>query len=123
MKLLIVKKAVLTIFEKFKTIGNIPFFRKSAEFVTTGATAIEIRESFITATNSSLSIPHRVMGVTRGSCCTGALVTSYFATRTPNPGLAATFRICCAVFSAGYGLTGGDVKIASTFIFNSTRKG
>jgi len=61
MKLLIVKKAVVTIFEKFKTIGKIPFFRKTVEFASSTITSPEAHECFLAATNSSLPVPQRFL--------------------------------------------------------------
>lgn len=81
---------------------------------------VEVKEAFVTASNSSLALPIRGVAAVKGTCCTAALVTSYFGAHTPNPGLAATFRVCCAIFSAGYMFTGGDPAKALSYIFNST---
>ncbi len=94
------------------------FKKKTFTVVTVSVGVVEVKEAFITA--SSLSLPMRGIAAVKGTCSTGALVTSYLATRTPSPGLAATFRVCCGFFRAGYMFVGGDPAKALSYIFNST---
>lgn len=96
------------------------FKKKTFTVVTVSVGVVEVKEAFIIASNSSLSLPMRGIAAVKGTCSTGALVTSYLATRTPSPGLAATFRVCCGFFRAGYMFVGGDPAKALSYIFNST---
>jgi hypothetical protein len=112
------KKTFLKIVEKFE---RIPFFRKTVRVVSVSAGAIEIKDAFLIASNSTLPVSHRAIAAVKGSCCTGALITSYFATHSPTPGLEATFKVCCGFFSAGYLVSGGDTAIALSYLYNTTK--
>ncbi len=99
---------------------TLPYLKNSYDLLIAGNAAAEVRESFMTASNSTLPIPKRAIDTTKGICCTGDLVTAYLAARVSNPGLAATFRVCYQAFTTAYMFTGGDLRNALSFIYNST---
>ncbi len=99
---------------------TLPYLKNSCELLVALNAAAEVRESFITASNSTLPIRKRAIAAVKGSSCTGALITAYFAARVSNPGLAATFRVCCQAFTSAYIFTGGDIRNALSFSYTST---
>ncbi len=98
----------------------LPYLKNSCDLLIACNAAAEVRESFIIASNSTLPVPKRAIAAVKGSCCTGALITAYLAARVSNPVLAATFRVCCQAFTIPYMFTGGDLRNALSFIYNST---
>lgn len=112
------------IVEKISTLSTNPVVQRTGRIgsntAITGISANEIRVAFLTAANSSVPITHRSIAAFKGSCCTGALVTSYLAAATPSPGLSAAFEVCCATFSAGYVFSGGKATLALNYLFNCT---
>jgi hydroxyethylthiazole kinase-like sugar kinase family protein len=111
----------IKIIEKIRIIHQSSFFKKMVIFASGSMTVIEIQNSFLTANNSNLKISNRIVSVIRGSCSTGAFLTSYFARKSTSPRLEAIFKICCVIFAFGYGICGGDFPTILTYIHTATK--
>jgi hypothetical protein len=112
------KQFFIKVTEKFQ---KVPFFKKTIHSVTTVAAVIEVKESFQVVINGTQPIPHRVVAGLRGSCCTVALVSSYFATAVKNPALSAAFQACCGISGGLYMITGGQVSTALSLFLASNK--
>lgn len=109
-----------TIVRWAQKIIKIPFFKRTFSVVSFSAATMDIQESFLTCMNSTLPAHHRAVAAVRGSCCSGALITSYFATKTPTPQVKLAFQVCCHTFGAVYLLSGGNAAVSLTLSHNAT---
>jgi len=80
---------------------------------------MDIQKSFFTSMNSTLPTRSRAVAAVRGSSCFGALIISYFASKTPNPQLKMAFLAWCHILGLTYVLSGGDMGLSFTFIYNA----
>lgn len=115
------RKKFFSFISTITKIERIPFFRGAIKIISGSAMVIDITESFAAAANSSLPITHRTVSTVRGTCCSGAIVTSYFSSISPSPQIKAAFTLCCYGFNRLYLISDGDIKVAALAIYNSTR--
>ena len=112
------KKIFIKIVEKVKKIS---FFRKTIHIVTGVAVYVDVKESVQVVLNASQPLPHRIVAGVRGSCCSIALITSYFGMAAPDPKVKVAFKVCCVFASSAYAISGGDTATALSLIYSSNR--
>lgn len=101
---------------------KIPFLRKTLRCVNCGVAVHEVVAATYAVIDPSKTTLQKSISEVRSSCCTGALVSAYFASKSPSPGLAASFHVCCTVCASIYVATGGEGKEMAKYISNFAAK-
>ena len=114
------KTTVMLTFVGFKTTVMLAFvgFQKTFNIALAGVSFVEAKDAFVTASNPNLPPLERGVAAVKGTCCTGAVLTSFIATKTPPP-ISDACRYCCVICSYGYVLTGGNAAKGISYIYNS----
>lgn len=116
-------KALKFIKETIKKVIRRPFFRKSLITISTTSGVIDIADSYLVATNSTMPLSTRFVAGGRGVCCSAALVSSYaahVARGLHNPFLERAFELCCVSFSGLYMFADGRPETAMAIIYSAT---
>ena len=98
-----------------------PFLKNIVTLAVVTPTVVEITSSFMIAFSPNFSWRLRSMGAMRGSAALGAFITSLLAPRIIDPVLAATFRLTCALCSSFYVFSGGNSRLALSYIYISRK--
>ncbi len=108
-----------TITQSIQRITKSPFIKKTFWAVSISGATMDIQECFFTFMNSTLPARSRTVAAVRGSSCFGALITSYFAAKTPNSQVKAAFQVWCHILGGIFILSGGDSGLFLTFAHNA----
>ncbi len=101
-------------------IINLPVTKKTYSAVSFTSAAVDVKNSMTIAMNPALPPRTRAIAVVRGSCCSGAIITSYFAAATTHPDLKRYFETCCHGFATVYSFMGGNAAITINLAHNAT---